>query len=173
MAPLATTLDWLSAVACRLSSFLREELGIETSDAFSVVHNSRTIELKFLTTLMSVEGRAHVYLGFSFDEPLIRQVMDAFTQDLEIPDNEVEAYLQESASEMINIVIGNASACFENRGDAVSLSPPLVVTEATRLLRHKDATFYSSELVTEYGTMAVFCIGPKDLIEDQFASISL
>jgi CheY-specific phosphatase CheX len=165
MAPIKMS-DWLDIVATRAVGFLEDEIGLAVSRKNLDVMDAQKITLQYLTSLMSLEGKVRMYLGFTFEERLIRHINDVFTEDIDVEPDEIDIYLQESAGEMINIIIGNATADLEPSGPAINLSPPVVITQANKMLRHRDAKFYAIELDTPQGELSVFCVAPKELFDD-------
>jgi CheY-specific phosphatase CheX len=162
----------MEAMTRRTEAFLAEELDIPAQARDKDIDQAHKIELKHLTSIMGVEGHFGVYLAFSFEEKLIRQALDAFADDVEIEEDERDLYLEEAATEILNTIVGNATADFNQTGPAIRLSPPIVVTEARKVLRHKGAQFFSTRLQTAYGVLDIHCIGPKELFDEQLNYIS-
>ena len=160
--------DLVKVVAERASSFLAEEVGIEVSGVEYHLKDVQKLDLGYLTSLMSVEGKMKLYLALSFDQPLIEQAFAAYTADLDIAADERDRYIEETAADMVNIIVGNATTFFSAPDrTAVSLSPPIIITEGKSIFRYKDARFFSATLHTTYGCLYVLCIGPKDLFDER------
>ncbi len=156
----------------RTEAFLTKELNIPVLDHRDSQDQANRIELKHLTSIMGIEGHIGVFLAFSFEEELIRRALDAFAEDLEIAEDEREQYLEEAASEILNTIVGNATADVGRVGQAIRLSPPIIVSEARSVLRHKGAQFYSVRLRTASGELSIHCIGPKNLFDEQLNYVS-
>lgn len=161
----------MKVITDRTSGFLKEETYINVESNEFVFDNNQPPVLKHLTALVSINSNINVYIAFSFDEPLIEQAFTAFTADIDIEPDEREEYIEETASEIINIVIGNATADFQDKKAVVSFSPPVVISNAKRLVHHKDAKFFTSNLHTNHGEMSIFCIGPSQLFNEQLQTI--
>lgn len=104
---------------------------------------------------------------FSFDEPLIHKIFEIYAGDLDISAEEQEQMMEETAGDLLNIVVGNVLNAFTDKGERTSMTPPLTVTAAKSIIRHKNAMFNVADLKTKYGTVSVFCIGPKALFDQE------
>ncbi|AGW12482.1 chemotaxis protein CheX [Megalodesulfovibrio gigas] len=156
------------AVAARATSFLQEEVDIDVQGCEFHLEDVLQLQLGYLTSLMSVECAQKLYLALSFDEPLILRAFERYTEDLEIDDAERSQYLEETAADLVNIIVGNATAAFSDSGaPAIQLSPPVLITQGKNIFRHKEAQFFRAMLHTEYGVLDVFCIGPKRLFDEK------
>ncbi len=76
------------------------------------------------------------------------------------------SYMEETAGEILNIIIGNALADMPKGSSVISLTPPVVLGEAKSIVRHKHAYFYTADISTDLGRMSVMCIGPEDLFTE-------
>lgn len=158
----------LEAVAERTMDFFREDLRLEARRDDRGMENMREIQLRHLTSLLVLEGGSKLYVAFSFEKSLIEHAFKMYSDDIEVAEDEREGYVEETAGDMINIIVGNAAARLPAGGAAVVISPPIVISGAKSIFRHKDARFYSASLETDYGKMDVYCIGPKELFVDVF-----
>ena len=52
------------------------------------------------------------------------------------------------------------------QGPTIALSPPIILTEAKSVMRHRGAKFASAELTAAAGTLAIHLIGPGELFDD-------
>lgn len=153
----------MDAIMERALVFFRDDLYIDAH----IGHHDRVeevqkIELRFLTSLLVLEGRSKLYVAFSFQRPLIEQAFRVYSEDIEVAEGEREGYMEETAGDMINIIVGNATARLPSDDTTITISPPIVITEAKSIFRHKDARFHAASLDTDYGKMDVYCISPKE-----------
>jgi CheY-like chemotaxis protein len=93
--------------------------------------------------------------------------LKAFTEGLDYPAEEESMYLEETAGELLNIVVGNAADKFAPDDEVVTFSPPIVITEAKSILKNNRATFYAVEMSTTAGMLYIYIIGPKHLFDDE------
>jgi len=82
----------------------------------------------------------------------------------------VDLYIEETAGDMINIILGNVLAEFQQKGRAFALSTPIIVNEAKSIARYKNHKFYTAELETDSGTMSIFCIIPGEPLRKRLAT---
>ncbi|MFZ5812921.1 MAG: chemotaxis protein CheX [Thermodesulfobacteriota bacterium] len=157
----------LQALHRRTVGFLRDELGIPVTGQSQHLDDVQRLNLKHLTSIMSATGDTKLYLAYSFDESLIAKAFEAYSQDLDIPEDERAAYVEETAGDIINIIVGNALADLDAQGRAIGLSPPIVITEAKSILRNRGARFASANLDTPHGGLNIHLIGPGELFDDK------
>ncbi len=151
----------------RTTNFLESETDLEISE---VQFNDRpvsSLQLSYLTSLISVNSNINMFFAFSFEKQLIFAVLQKLTEDLEYSQEEEDIYLEGSASEMLNIVAGNAAALFAPVGVKVSTSPPIIIKEAKSLSTNKQATYYASQVCTNKGMLYIYLIGPKHLFDSE------
>ncbi len=157
----------MDCVTQRTQEFLAQELGVHAAPCKFELSDVQRLDLRHLTALMVVEGGYNTYLAFSFDEPLILTLFERYTADIEVKEEEVEEFVEETAADIINIITGNITEHLAEGDRVVRLSPPVVFTRAKRVARYKDAQFFTVDLCSEYGVMSVFCIGPHELFDSQ------
>lgn len=157
---------FLDALTARTAAFFADELGIAT--AAPVFHSDEVqkLDLRHLTAILSATGQLKLYLAYSFDAALIEAAFATYTADLDIAEEEREDAIQETAGDIINIIVGNALADVAGSGPAIALSPPIILTEAKSVMRHRGAKFASSELTADTGSLAIHLIGPGELFND-------
>lgn len=149
----------------RTSTFFLEELGIEAREMEREIDDAQKLYLRSLTSIMGASGELRMFLAYSFDEPLINRAFEAYAADIEVAEDERGLYVEETAADIINIIVGNALAEFNRQGPVISLSPPIIISEAKHILRHKSAKFSSARLATDSGDLNIHLIGPKHLFD--------
>ena len=161
----------MKAVTDRAVAFFLDELGIAMHYTSYNQENVQELELRYLTSLLVIEGCVKLYLAFSFDEPLIERAFDVYADGIDVAEGERDGYVRETAGDIINIVVGNATAQFAATGPAITLSPPIVISEAKSIGCHKDGQFYTASLETELGKMDIYCIAPKEFFDKSMNSL--
>jgi CheY-specific phosphatase CheX len=156
----------MEAVTQRTISFLSQEISLETSSKIMAVENLLYMKLKSLSSLISIGGKFNAYIVFSFDKALIFQIFKTYTKGLDLPLEDEATDIEETAGEMMNIIIGNALTHFVDKGEAIYFSPPIVISEAKRIVQCNNARFFRSSLDTPFGEMSIFIVGPKALFDD-------
>ena len=157
---------FLNALTIRTEAFFRDELQIAVTDTTYQIDDVQKLDLKHLTSIMSATGALKLYLAYSFDGALIDAAFTAYTADLDIAEDEREDAIQETVGDIINIIVGNALADLAEGGPTIALSPPIILTEAKSVMRHRGAKFASAELVTGVGQLSIHLIGPGELFDD-------
>ncbi len=156
----------MRALADQTKSFLESEIAISVHDMNFDQHPITNLELSFLTSVISVNSSINMFFAFSFEKDLIYSILEVFTEGLDYTADEEDLYLEETASEMLNIVVGNSTPEFSADGSAVSISAPIVITEAKSIIKHNQATFYAAKIRTDKGVLHIYLIGPKHLFDD-------
>lgn len=151
--------------------FLKEETALDARENQLKFEDMPRLRLKDLSSLISIGGQLNIYVVFSFEETLINKIFENYTDDLDLdpgldPEERTE-YMEETAGEMINIITGNAMVSFQEKGSAIHFSPPIIIPEAKRIVRHKNAKFITSDVDTAHGTMSIFLVGPRELFDEK------
>ena len=155
-----TTHELIEIISTRAVSFLRDEMALDIEvDKSNRVPNQR-LTLRYLTTVITIGGEINMNVIFSFDKTLIEKMFEIYTDELDVEPEERQEYIEETAGDMINIVVGNATADFRELS-TVTLTPPIMISEAKSIAKSKSAEFFVNQLHGIYGSMSIFCIGPK------------
>ena len=161
----------IKVIAERAVAFFRDDLHLDVSRITHGQESVQKFQLRHLTSLLAVDGGTGLYLAFSFEKPLIEHAFGVYIEDIEVAEEERENYIEETAGDIINIIVGNATGSLSSQNPPVTLSPPVVISEAKSIFRHKEAQFYTACLETDHGKMDICCIGPKELFEEQFQGL--
>lgn len=161
-----TTKRFIEAVVARTAQFLQEETGISVDSTAYHFGDVKKLQLKHITSMMAVEGQFHVIFAFSFDEQLSLATTKAYTAELDLAAEEFEHYIEDTAADVINIVLGNVLVHFQISGKSIELTPPIVLSEAKTIYRKKPAEFLTAEMSTSQGHLQICCIGPKELFDN-------
>lgn len=157
---------FLRALTGRTETFFREELGIALAAPAFQIDDVQKLDLRHTTAIMSAAGELKLYLAYSFDAALLDAAFVAYTDGLDIAEDERDDAVQETAGDIINIVVGNALADIAAAGPAIALSPPIILTEAKSVMRHRAAKFASAELRAAAGALSIHLIGPGELFNE-------
>jgi|GEM_PF-500524 CheY-specific phosphatase CheX len=161
----------MHVVARRTDMFLRSQIGLTVNGCSHHADGVQCLELKDLTSLVSVGGSLNMIIAFSFDAGLIAHISQKFTDGIAVGDDERELYLNDAASEMINTIIGNCTAELAERNAVISMSPPVIITGARSVHRAQDAKFFSVTMSLSKGSMGIYFIGPRGLFDDNLETI--
>ena len=153
---------FIESVVRRTILFLVDEAAIKVGDVKYDLTDVKKLQLKELTAIITLEDIEKMTIAFTYDRKLINEIFSGYSQGIEIDESEVDLYIEETAGDMINIVLGNVLAEFQQNGRVFTLSTPIIVNEAKSIARYKKHKFYTAELATDPGTMAIFCITPRE-----------
>ncbi len=150
----------LEVIVAVAESFLDNEIGIKVKKEAAYVLCSSQFEFKPVTALMSISGCFRLTITFSFDKTLIAQIFQVYAQGLSFEDNDLALHIDETAEDMINIVIGNSTAELAEGGTTVHISVPIVIHEADgNAIGAME--LLTATLFTEFGDMMITAI-PAD-----------
>lgn len=159
---------FVEALLERTKAFLMDEGNIAIEQTFMDLSESHSLVLKTLTSIINIEDSAKMVVALSFDRELIYKIFESYSAGIEIHEDEVPMYVEETAGDMINIVVGNVLAKFQQPGHAFVISTPLIVNEAKSISKYKNTRFYSAEIKTEAGSLSIYCITPGESYRKQF-----
>lgn len=157
----------IDAVTNHCVEYVQNDMQLEILGLEYRLQDVKSINLRHLTALVAVGGNLGLYIAFSFDENVIRHLFEQFTEGLDLggDEEETQSYIDETAGEILNTVIGNALADMPRGESVISLTPPVVLGEAKSIIRHKNAYFYTADITMTPGRMSVMCIGPQSIFD--------
>jgi len=144
----------------RSSLFLEREVSVPVKGVILNPHTIDKLDLESITSILTVEDLNKMIVAFSFQRPLLDTIFRVYSEGLRIDPTEYTALLEETAGDMINIVVGNALSGFQKPGYAFALSTPIIINEAKSILRYKKSELVTARISTDSGTMIVLCITP-------------
>ncbi|NRB37253.1 MAG: chemotaxis protein CheX [Pseudomonadales bacterium] len=157
----------LESAGNRTDMYLVTETQIQTDKITYQFKNVNQIELYELTSIIAVGGNFSVLFAFSFERSVAEQIMLDFTADFPIGDMDKEDCIKETVAELINIVLGNVLTDFSDQKEIISLTPPIVISDAKNIYRDKSAVFLSAYLHSNFGSMQIHCIAPEEMFDQQ------
>lgn len=157
---------FIEILITRTEAFFRDELQIAITGRTFQTDDVHKLDLRHITAIMSATGSLKLYLAYSFDASLIEAAFAAYAADLEIGPDEHDDAVQETAGDIINIIVGNALVELADFGQTIALSPPIILTEAKSVMRHRGARFVSAHLDAPQGQCGIHLIGPGELFDD-------
>jgi CheY-specific phosphatase CheX len=161
--------QWVNAVIAatlgRTRSYFAEEFGIEVADITQDSGDIATLDICGLTAIVGIGGPVSLLVAFSFDQRLMDILYSRMTEGLEVPSGEEETYRSSVAGEIINTIIGNCTAELQQRDDAITLTPPMILDSVKHIHRMKNAVFISRRLNSEFGSVDINLVGPGELFD--------
>jgi len=156
----------IESVEQRTIAFFRDEFCLQATTIERRLHEKERV-LRDMTAIVSVGSKAGLYIAFSYDDALIRALTTIYTAGLSIKPEEQELYVRETASDVVNVIVGNITAHLAKRGEVITLSPPILVEGARTIRGHQDATVAVLTLRFGVGAIDVEFVGPKMLFDEQ------
>lgn len=147
----------------RTQEFFETELGIEIRNIQTEAHDIDLLSLHDMTIIVAVGGHINLLIAMSFVQSLVEAIYVRLTADIEVPEGEEHQYRCEAAAETVNTILGHCTADLQNPDYRITLTPPVVLEEAKRLHRTKDAMFHCRRMETDFGVIDINFIGPREL----------
>jgi CheY-specific phosphatase CheX len=155
----------VKVVEPRTLAFLRDELGFEPVRLERHIHDEKSVVLRAITAIVAVGSRAGLYIGFSYDVSLIRAMTKAYTASLQYQPDEEELYVRETASDIVNVIVGNSTADLASRGELITLSPPVLMVGARTIHSRDGCTVAALTANFAQGALDIAFVGPKILFD--------
>lgn len=155
----------LEVVLKRAEACIASETGVAVDQ---VVHADGPVDslvLRKVTAVIAVGGPISFLAAFSFDQNLLDTLFERYTSDIEVTEDERFEFMHATAGDLVNLIMGQATADLELAEVVISISPPVVFEDARRIGRSKDARFRSATMKTAEGAMDVNVIGPTELFD--------
>lgn len=160
----------LKVVEQRTIAFLRDELGLVANGVDRRLHYEESIVLRAMSAIVGVGSRAGLYIAYSYDDSLIRAITKRYTAELSIGPDEEDLYMRETASDVVNVIVGNCTADLAQRGEVVTLSPPVLMLGARTIQGRPKTTIATLTLRFPEGTLELAFVGPRTLFDDQLSN---
>lgn len=152
-----------ASVLKRTREFLEGELGIAVKKVEGEAHGIDQLTLNDITIIVAVGGHINLLIAMSFVQSLVEAIYVRLTADIEVPAGEEHQYRCEAVAETVNTILGHCTQDLQNPKYRITLTPPVVLEEAKRLHRTKDAMFHCQRMETDFGTININFIGPREL----------
>jgi len=156
----------VEVVERRTIDFMRDELGLVAADISHRLHHEESVKLREMTAIVGVGSRTGLYIAYSYDASLIRAMTKRYTAELEISPEEEGLYMRETASEVVNVIVGNCTADLARKGELVTLSPPVLALGARTIQGRPKTAIATLSLKYPEGWLDVAFVGPKLLFDD-------
>lgn len=156
----------VGVVERRTIDFMRDELGLEAGTISRRLHHEESVKLREMTAIVGVGSRTGLYIAYSYDASLIRAMTKRYTAELTVSPEEEGLYMRETASEVVNVIVGNCTADLARKGGLVTLSPPVLALGARTIQGRPKTAIATLTLKYPEGWLDVAFVGPKLLFDD-------
>src|SRR5205085_3912483 len=120
----------VKVVEQRTLMFLQDQLELSVQKIERRLHHEQSVVLRAMTAIVGVGSCTGLYIAYSYDESLIRAMTKRYAAELSIAPEEEGLYMRETASDVVNVIVGNCTAELARRGEIVTLSPPVLALAA-------------------------------------------
>ena len=159
---------FLDAIVKRTISILRDEVKINASEADYACYEESHFDLIGLTSIISIEDYNKITVVFNYDDLLIEEIFIRYTKNIKIPEDETQLYIDGTASDLINVIIGNVLSQFGQLDYAFNISTPLVLSGNEYAAKFNGIKAYTTKIKTQFGQMQIFCIVPGNKFINNF-----
>ncbi len=162
----------MEAVFKRARAYLENETGVTVLSEEMTVGSIDILELRRVTVIVGAGGPVNLLIAFCFDQTLLDQIYEVSTAGLNIAPHERTLFLRETAAETVNSILGHATADIAEAGNDVTLSAPVVLEEGRRIHRPKKAMFATLRILTNFGILDIYFIGPSEMFDPRLNVVS-
>lgn len=156
----------MTSLSKRAVEYLADDAGMEAEKIEFNLRSITQVTLRPTTSLLALSGGMDIYLAFSFDEPVISHILDSYTSDIEVVDDQKALFKEVTAGDLINLVTGNSLKEVAEEGSPITITPPLFISGAKQIGRTDNAKIYMATIQFPEGAMDILCIGPAHLFDD-------
>jgi len=156
----------MRVVEQRTLAFFRDELGLVPTAIDRRTYDEKCVMLRAITAIVAVGSRSGLYIAYTYDLSLIRAMTKLYTVGLTIAEDEEELYIHETASDIVNVIVGNSTAELASRGELITLSPPALMVGAKTIQSRDGSTVAAITARFPAGALDVAFVGPKILFDE-------
>ena len=139
----------IDAVERRALACLAAELDLTPSRIERRPPETDDIVIRDLTAIVAAGPPVNLYIAFSFGDALLVELTRSLTAGLENIEEDEGTLREAVAGEVANLVVGHCTADLAGRGEAIILSPPILLGPGTiiygstgsRAVAHLTLTF--------------------------------
>ena len=158
--------DVIVSIVKHASAYLSGEIGLTVKVGQPFSGEIKAMPIRDVMAIIGLGGPVSLMISFGFDRKLVEAMFDVSTEGLSIAEDERELYMQETAAETINVVLGQSTSDLATAGQNVTLSPPLVIENADRIHKPRGAHFTTVTISTDRGDLDVNFVAPRNLFDD-------
>lgn len=155
--------SFVEVIADTCEGFLRKEARIEKFKWSFFLNNINKLELKDITSMISVDDKNGIIIAFSYDEGFLKKVMENYVSGIDITEKNYQFYLEETAGDMINIVLGLSIGKYAKSRRIFNFTPPIIINKGKNISSYKGTKFFGGDLSSEFGNMSLFVIVAGEL----------
>lgn len=152
---------FISSITKRTVCFLKEELEIEVISENYEFHEEEYINLTGLTSIISIGDYNKITVVFNYDDLLLNEIFIRYTKNIKIEESQTELYIDETALDLLNIIVGNVLSEFGKLDVIFNISTPLIINETEYAYNFKDTKAWITTIKTEFGQMNILCNVPS------------
>jgi CheY-specific phosphatase CheX len=116
-----------------------------------------------MTAIIGVSGPVNALIAFNFDNELVSHLLEIETAGLDVPGDELDIYRHDVIAELANVVLGHSTQTLAKKGEAIGLSPPIVLDGKGSFRRPKGSFFACVSYRSIYGLLDIYTISPMGL----------
>jgi two-component system chemotaxis sensor kinase CheA len=127
------------------------QISFKSIEKIKISKNDK-INLKKISTFINVRGIITGKFIFSIDEVFLKLIMKEFILD-ELTKEEEQEYLQDTMSELSNIILGNSIKNFAGLNELITIEIPTIICYEGASIKYPSSEIWAYDLHSEYGTL--------------------
>jgi CheY-specific phosphatase CheX len=156
----------IEVVERRTISFMKDQLGLKASAIVRRLLHKEPVVLRAMTAIVGVGSKAGLYIAYSYERSLITAMMRRYTEGLTVSADEEELYVRETASDVVNVIVGNCTADLAKRKELITLSPPVLVDGARTIQGRGETTIAAITVRFPEGELDIAFVGPRLMFDE-------
>ena len=161
----AVTQAVIDSVVKHACKYFMDEMEIEALPGAPFSGDIKSLSVRDIIAIIGLGGPVSLLVAFSFDRSLLEAMFTVATAGLDIAEDERETFMREVAAETINVVLGHSTADLSTYGNNVTLSPPVLIEDASKVHKPRGAYFTTVTITTGSGSFDIDFIAPKHLFK--------
>jgi CheY-specific phosphatase CheX len=156
----------IEVVEQRTIAFMKDQLGLAPTKTERRLIHDDCVVLRSMTAIVGVGSKAGLYIAYSYEDSLIRAMMKRYTEGLAVSPEEEELYIRDTASDVVNVIVGNCTADLARRKELITLSPPVLMDGARTIRGRSETTIAALTLRFPEGALDIAFVGPRIMFDD-------
>jgi hypothetical protein len=145
-----------------IEDYFELESHIKINDVEVTTEGIQESEFLDVTAFLTIEDKNNMVTLLSCDKSLLEKVLELYSENIDILDEDGQLLLNEMASDILNVVVGRALGMIGDTKNRYMITPPEVNNYREILSKYEGYQhIYNNKCGTKYGKIMITCIVPK------------
>lgn len=141
----------------RTISYMQEDLEITVTETTEGIEKTVDLPLFPITAFIKMKGMLNGVFSMSFEYSLAKALTANFMfgGDMDIPENEMKLYVEDTVSEIANVIIGNATKDLPDMDKYVTFEAPFTLDAEAASLKYRGMEITTHTISTTDGKCTI------------------